>query len=201
LARAPNVPGDVRAADRQLPERVVDRADGRPSADVGRLELQLRREPAHDRVDRCEVEPFGQQRPDEVTRVERPLAHERLGIDHEPGFPLGGEHVPQMEVPVGQHGLTGRAREVAAQIDHRSKESRVERPILSIEPPRELVRQTRREIWDARERIAVLNRSPQMPQERARDPDCFAAIGVVCERGPWLQPFEQECPPSGFGVD
>jgi hypothetical protein len=34
-----------------------------------------------------------------VTRVERSLAHERLGIDHEPGLALGRQHAPQMGVP------------------------------------------------------------------------------------------------------
>jgi hypothetical protein len=58
---------------------------------VSRLQLQLLREPAHDRIDGAEVESFGQQSPQEVPRVERSFAHERLGIDHEPGFALGGE--------------------------------------------------------------------------------------------------------------
>src|SRR5215207_4750400 len=91
---ASDVPPDVGATDRQAPEGIVDRADERPAADVGRLELQLVREPAHDRIDGAQVESFGQQRPKEVTRVERSFARERLGIDHEPGFAVGGEHVP-----------------------------------------------------------------------------------------------------------
>ena len=155
---ASDVPPDVGAADRQAPQGVVDRADERPAADVGRLKLQLAREPAHDRIDGVEVESFGQQCPQEVTRVERSLAHERLGIDHQPGFALGGEHVPQVEVPVRQDGLLGRDREAAAEIDRPSEESFVEGPILSIKSPGELVRQARREIADEWERVTVRNR-------------------------------------------
>jgi hypothetical protein len=132
---ASNVPLDVGTTGRQAPERVVDRADERPGADVGRLEFELRSEPVHDRVDRTDVEPFREQRPNQMGCIERSLAHERLGIDHEPGFALGGEHVPQMEVPVGQDGLLGRVREVAAEIGRRWEEPFVEGPILPNEPP------------------------------------------------------------------
>jgi hypothetical protein len=121
-------------------------------------------------------------------------------IDHEPGFALGREHVPQMEVPVGQDGLLGGGREVAAEIDRLSEEPLVEGQILSNEPPGELVRQPRREIGDEGERVTLRNRSPQTPQQRGGDPDRLGAIGVVPEGGSGLQPFEQERAPSGFGV-
>jgi hypothetical protein len=157
---------------------------------VGRLELELSSEPVHDRVDRTDVEPFREQRPNQMACVERSLARERLGIDHEPGLALGGEHVPQMEVPVDQDRLLGRVREVAGEIDRRSEEPFVEGPILSNEPPGELVRQPRGEIADGRERMIVANRSPQTPQQRAGDPDRLRTIGVVSERCSGLQPFE-----------
>ena len=85
-------------------------------------------------------------------------------------------------------------------IDRPSEESFVEGPILSIESPRELVRQARREIADEWERVTVRNRSPQTLQERAGDPDRLGTIGVVGERGPGLQPFEQERAAGGVGV-
>ena len=65
--------------------------------------------------------------------VEGGLTGQRLRIDQQPGLTRGRQHVVEVEVPVGEDGLSGPGREVAAHAHGLINQATVERTPQRIE--------------------------------------------------------------------
>jgi hypothetical protein len=82
-----------------------------PGPDAARIQVEFGGEAFDQAHAGSLLQVLWEERPEQVSRVDRSFTDERFRVDQKPRLTVGRQDVAQMEIAVGQDGLLGRAAE------------------------------------------------------------------------------------------